>query len=233
MPLVTAQGYSMEFQFIYTKSLHLAQNLCCFPHITPHCWYVLLCLVHDTESHPQVLQVHNMRTRSTSRTNRLVTWRNRSPHCDTATTCDSINNLNTPRQGQLKLLNHIKRKLNTECTHGFQINSNDCVNTKRLTEFQLWHYETPKPSQFSLDSTSLFPMVMKYTWDDKIRPTLYTTGKKRGTNSADRRKDRQNHVHVCLLSKSDATSRIILGSKDSYPETPMSFLFVFSKRWGV
>lgn len=75
---------------------------------------------------------------------------------------------------------------------------------------------------------------MKYTWDDKIRPTLYTRGKKRGTNSADRRKEGQTHVHVCLLSNSNATSRIIFGvKKQSYHETPMSFLFVFSKIWGV
>lgn len=45
----------------------------------PHCWYALLCLVQNTEPHIQVLQVHNMRTRCTSRTNGLVTWRTIAP----------------------------------------------------------------------------------------------------------------------------------------------------------
>lgn len=122
----------------------------------PHCWYALLCLVQNTEPHIQVLQVHNMRTRCTSRTNGLVTWRTIAPTVILQQDVTPLTIIITPRQGQLRVLNHIKRELNTECAHGFQINSNECINTKRLTKFQLWPYETLKPTQFLLDSYLYF-----------------------------------------------------------------------------
>lgn len=73
---------------------------------------------------------------------------------------------------------------------------------------------------------------MKYTWDDKIRPTLYTGGEKRGTNSADRRKrDKIMSISVYWATVMPL-SGLFLGSKDSYHETLMSLLFVLSNIWG-